>query len=35
MKKVNTFLGKFFLPLIFSLLVGLIAYEITSILVKK
>lgn len=35
MKKVNSFFGKIFLPLILSLVVGLIAYQVASVLTNK
>jgi hypothetical protein len=35
MKKVNDFIGKFFLPLILSIIVGFIAYKLSIVLTNK
>ncbi len=35
MKKVNNFMGRYFLPLILSLVVGFIAYKVSSVLTNK
>jgi hypothetical protein len=35
MKRVNYVMGKYFLPLILSIIVGFIAYKVSSVLTNK